>query len=325
VVLRWDRNLELDLMGYSVYRADTTVSTPVPLTPDPIGDTVFVDSTAAPGKFYYYTVRAEDSSGVEGAASPVLRSRVVSLDGGILLVDATADGTTPPANAPDSLHDAFYRRLLAGFEADLCDLAQVDLATLGAYSTILWYEDDITNFAHAFGARDDVARYLEYGGRFLYVGYRPSRVFSNFAALTSDYFPGDYLYDYLRIRRVEFPLFAPGMNAARAVQPGYGDVRVDSLQSPPVQNGHVRNIEVLYAAEGAQEVYTFDSSLDTTGILRGKPVAVQSLGHPFQTVVLSFPLAYMVERSVHGADRGRASGCGDPRGLRPRSKLPEPL
>ena len=301
VVLQWERNLELDLLGYSVYRSDVVGSTGVALTALPTPDTVYVDSTATGGTYYYYSVRAVDSTHSEGAASATIRSRVVSLDGGILLVDETADGANPPRSAPDSLHDAFYRRLLSAFTADQFDVGQeggIDLAVMGAYSTLVWYGDDISNFAYASAARQEIARYLEYGGRFLYAGFRPSRPFSDATAFTADFVPGDFFYDYMRVRRTEFSFQPPGMSAALAAAPGYADVRVDPLKTPPVANGTLRSIEAIFPAEGGLEIYTFDSVLDTTGILKGKPVGVQSLGQPYHTVVLSFPLAYMVEEDA---------------------------
>ena len=302
VDLRWNRNLELDILGYSIYRSEAPGSTGALLTATPIPDTAYVDSTAAVGSFYYYTVQAVDSALLKGVASATVRSRVVSLDGGILLVDETADGTNPPGSAPDSLHDAFYQRLLSGFTADQFDVGQeggIDLAVMGAYSTLIWYGDDISSFAYASASRQEIARYLEFGGRFLYAGFRPSRPFGTAAAFAADFGPGDFFYDYFRVRRMEFPLGAPGMNTALATVSGYADVRVDPLKDPPVVNGTLRNIEAIFAAEGGLEIYTFDAALDTTGILDGKPVGVQSLGQPFRTVVLSFPLAYMVEEDAH--------------------------
>jgi len=301
VVLQWQGNREVDLLGYRVYRSDAPGSEGVALTTEAIAETVFVDSTAVPGTFHYYTVRAVDSAGTEGVGSVTLRSRVVSLDQGILLVDETADGSTPPGNAPDSLHDAFYQRLVSDFAPEFYDVAQesgIDLAVMGAYSTLIWYGDDISDVALAAAARTDIARYLEYGGRFLYAGFRPSRPFSDASAFMAEFAPGDFIYDYLRIRRRESPLFAPGMNAARSSAAGFADLLVDPSLSPPVQDGHLRNVEAIFAAQGGAEIYTYDSALDTTGVLKGKPVGVYSLGSPFQTVVLSFPLAYMVEEDA---------------------------
>lgn len=57
VFLSWDPNQETDLQGYLVYRNG------VQLTPDPIKDTTWLDSSVTNGVTYTYTVRAVDTAG----------------------------------------------------------------------------------------------------------------------------------------------------------------------------------------------------------------------------------------------------------------------
>ncbi len=74
-------------------------------------DTSYVDASAGNGIYYYYTVKAVDSLLNESLNNTTLRSRVVSLDQGILIVDETADGDGSPMNPTDAEVDDFYDEL----------------------------------------------------------------------------------------------------------------------------------------------------------------------------------------------------------------------
>ena len=114
------------------------------------GDTVFLDFMTQNGVYYYYTVKAIDSTQNESEASDEIRSRTVSLDGGILIVDETADGNGSIFNPTDEAVDSFYAELLQGFlvtEYNLATEAGIKLADLGAFSSVVWHGDDFTEFA----------------------------------------------------------------------------------------------------------------------------------------------------------------------------------
>jgi hypothetical protein len=68
VRLVWDPVPAPDLAGYLVFRAEGA-GEPARLTPNPIKDSFFTDTSARPGTRYRYTVRAVDQAGNIGAAS----------------------------------------------------------------------------------------------------------------------------------------------------------------------------------------------------------------------------------------------------------------
>ena len=65
ISLIWDANTEPDLAGYLVLRGEVPGETLQPLTPSPIRDTTFRDTTAQPGVRYVYAIVA-----VDGATPP---------------------------------------------------------------------------------------------------------------------------------------------------------------------------------------------------------------------------------------------------------------
>jgi hypothetical protein len=69
VRLVWDPSTSPDAVGYLVFRAEGE-SPPVKLTPTPLTDTFFNDSSVPAGRRYRYTVRAVDAAGNLGSPSP---------------------------------------------------------------------------------------------------------------------------------------------------------------------------------------------------------------------------------------------------------------
>ena len=69
--LKWNMSLELDVAGYFIYR-NTHIGEKfkkLNTRPIPYDSTVYIDSTAIPGRRYFYAVSAIDSSGNEGKKS----------------------------------------------------------------------------------------------------------------------------------------------------------------------------------------------------------------------------------------------------------------
>ena len=62
VSLLWEANTETDLGGYLVLRGEAPGDKLSPLTPEPITDTSFLDTTARRGRTYFYQVVAVDRS-----------------------------------------------------------------------------------------------------------------------------------------------------------------------------------------------------------------------------------------------------------------------
>ena len=87
--LQWNANPEVDIAGYHVERDSTTAFA----APESLGfssDPLFVDSTAAAGRAFWYRIRAEDAAGYMSPSSVAVAG--ISIPGQALYVDASNIG-----------------------------------------------------------------------------------------------------------------------------------------------------------------------------------------------------------------------------------------
>ena len=296
--LSWDKNKELDLAGYNIYRSESLTGSYFKINNTTYVDTFYQDNSVMAGQFYYYFIRAVDNQLNEGINSDTVRSRLVSLDRGILLVDETKDGDGSLLNPTDLQVDEFYQQILGSFnktDYDILTEGVVTLSDLGAYSTIIWQADDNMDFTAAQSAQSVIREYLDYGGNVIYSGYRPSRAFQNNTLLTAKYNPGMFIYDYLKIDSSSSNLLSRFIGAV-PYSSTYSVIYVDSLKTSLSDDYHLKGIETIFPNSEGTAIYSYDTYFDTTtsqGRLKGKPVGVEYLGTDYKSVILSFPLYYM--------------------------------
>ena len=298
VELSWLKNTEYDLLGYNIYRSVTNNQLGNKLNQNILSDTSYVDASAANGIYYYYTVKAVDSLLNESLNNTTLRSRVVSLDQGILIVDETADGDGTLMNPTDEQVDDFYNELLSNFAHDEYDLAEggnMDLGVLGAYSSVIWHGNDTENLNAPFIHKQLLKQYLDFGGSILFTVYRPSKAFEQIFGYQGSYGPGDFIYDYLKIDESQGSASAL-FNGAIGIESGYSNIYVDSAKTLASNQYHLKTIENIEPSSAGTAIFIYETMFDSTSIqgsLKGKPVGVEYIGTDYKTVTLSFPLYYM--------------------------------
>jgi aminopeptidase YwaD len=302
VTLGWEKNKELDLFGYNVFKSAVKESGYVKINNDIVIDTVYIDPDAVTGNYFYYIVTAVDSANNESDYSNITRSRGVSLQYGILVVDETSDGDGSLMKPTDAQVDGFYNEILQGFDVKHFDVAnegRVYLSDLGAYSTVIWHGNDDVDFSVPKLSAQDVRKYLQYGGNLLITCYKPSNSFMTNTSYPRDFTAGDFLYDCLKIKRVDLKALSR-LIGAKAIDPNYPSLYVDTTKTFSNMNYHIPNIEALYAVDTVGNIYAYDTYYDSTklpGILKGRPVGVEYSGQDFKVVTLSFPLYYMQQEN----------------------------
>lgn len=304
VVFTWAPNEEADLEGYNIYRSPSMDGTYEKLNTSLLNDTTFVDETVAGDGYSFYKITAVDYDGNESKNNEIIRTRPLSLDQGILVVDATIGGEGNDWDSPtEESVDQFYEDILQGFTRRNYDIEsenKISLADLGAYSTVLWHNFDL-NYSNTYDAVPEIKKYLGAGGNFIYDGYRPSEAFENNSSSESQYSEGTFLFDFLKTnhsRRV----FLSRFGGAIAVEENdYPNLQIDTSKTSSDINFHLRFIESISANETAENIYLFDSEFDQNtnqGELKGEPVGVEYLGDDFNSVTLSFPLYFIREQQA---------------------------
>lgn len=301
VNLSWNSNKEVDIAGYNIYRSENDTLDFELLNRTIIVDTSFADETINSGSYYYYYISGIDKDGNESLKNKYLRSRAVTLDKGIVLIDETEDGDGTELKPTDETVDSAYKNLLSGFAYDEIDTKEnggINLADLGPYKTILWQGDDNSDFDFPNLAIEDIKKYLNFGGNFIYSGFKPSKAFANNTSMTNIFAPEDFIRKFLKIESAENNLFARFNGALGS---GYTNMLVDTSKTSFSLNYHLRGIESIAPVENAEVIFRFNSNYDSTSNfakLQNQPVGVLYSGEDYKSVVLSFPLYYMEEISA---------------------------
>ena len=78
VSLVWDQNTEADLGGYLVLRGEAPGDSMTPVTPQPIADATYRDTTVKPGVRYVYVIVAVDTANPRNQSAPSAREEVTA-------------------------------------------------------------------------------------------------------------------------------------------------------------------------------------------------------------------------------------------------------
>jgi hypothetical protein len=264
-------------------------------------DSTWFDAGVQPWQLYQYRVRTRLSGGLLGAPSPVQEGQLASHDRGILLVDATPDGSGPPNAPTDAQVDSFYALVTGAYEVagqwDRADSlvvgATLSDGDLAPYTIALVYAD----YFNGDMAADTTAlrKYLNNGGKLFLSGWRLSKVLMGSIAYAQGYGPGDFIYDMAGIdslRVAPTPQFAGTFGQA-----GYPDLILNTAYYP----GGLLLCEATWTQSyppGVAVVGEFNSNQGGASAWHEQPVAWKGDGVPASWVLADAPLFFMTEASA---------------------------
>lgn len=302
VALSWQANTELDLQGYIVYRSNASGEAGSPLHDGILTDTQYLDEDVEGeiGSYYYYRMQAIDTDENLSGTTQTIKSRPVSLNCGILIVDESADfAGTNPFQPTDEMVDSFFADIMANFnthELDLADFNEdLSLADIGIYSSILWHGMDSTDNTAPFALRQQFQRYLELGGKLFFTGYFPTKAWGLNAGYPADFTNDDFLYRVLGIGSAEYGT-AARFRIANPQFDSYPSLEVDEEKTFEAFSGHIAKVESIAASEYGTDTYSYDSDFapDTAqGALNGLPVGVLAEYGAGKSFVTSVPLYFI--------------------------------
>jgi hypothetical protein len=314
ISLSWFQNGELDLDGYVVSRSVFIDSAYSDLATVANSETTYVDQTPDPHVMYYYRVSAKDTDGLVGDPSDAVRGRLMSLDGGILVIDGTRDGQNgPPYTWSDSTVDNFYTNILDRYpvsaEYDIADsletaLFLLDDAILSLYSTVVWHQDDRLG-DELIPYLDAIGSYLSEGGSLFLSGWQLINQLSDASSGPVTFPSGSVPHDYLKLNSGEILLSTVRDFIGADTRVGdYPDLMVDSTKAWLFE-GNLFEMEIidepLVGEPITEAIYSYRSSNGDTATYNGEVVALRYLGEDYRLVVFDFPLFYMEVSSAEQA------------------------
>lgn len=296
IELTWNGNEEIDLAGYILYRKERGSGAYAPIDTLTPSEETFIDRDVQTHQYYLYEITAFDTGGIESDPSVEGRGRLTTHDSGILVIDATADGSGGPFAPTDEEVDLFYEWLLGGYDLraqwNYFDSLAIDRrptdADLAIYSTIIYHEDG--RYVEDL-APDTVSmrRYLDSGGNLLISGW------SFLTSLSGDqevFHAGSFFYDYLKIASfITLPSAFFDFHGARASGGDYPDISIDEEKVPTGGLFELNAFDVSpVMGEG---IYTYVSIDSTNSSFQGAGMGLECIGGDFGVIVLNFPLYYM--------------------------------
>ncbi|MCU7504597.1 MAG: T9SS type A sorting domain-containing protein [Ignavibacteria bacterium] len=169
------------------------------------------------------------------------------------------------------------------------------------YSTVLIVRDDplkCVSYCNYLEV-EELKKYLDIGGKLIYLGSNPVWYFQSQIGTAADFYPGNFLFDYLKIKHFQDGKMAESNGAISLFGP-YKDIRIDSAKAYQ-KDFHLLNIESLSAKNEASQVYKYTGNFSSSlpqGSMNGLPVGVEYLGENYRTFVLSYPLYYFKQEDA---------------------------
>ena len=301
VSLSWNENLELDLAGYNLYRSQTEGE-----LGNQIGGLLtqnsFLDRDVIGSEnyYYYYRLCAIDQDGNRSEFTPAIKTRPVTLNKGILIVDETENMSgNNPFQPSDEQTDIFYADIMQNFETHQLDLNEfpetLTLADIGIYSSILWYGNDLASMDYPYFIQDDLKKYIDYGGNLFFSLYRPTMAFVLNASYPNYFNSDTFIYQNIGISETDYSSTARFKYAIPCFE-DFPPLEVDPEKTISSFNGHIYQVESIEPSPYANAIYLYGSDYDSEtpqGSLNRSTVGIYNPNQNGKVIVLSFPLYNM--------------------------------
>lgn len=286
IILDWKPNLEADLSHYRVYRRESTAGNLV-LYQDNVTDTFFVDNDVLGQTGYRYRIAAVDFDLNESGMTDEKVAYAATFDGGILVVDEISESWGVPDQAGQvSFFNTIFDLTPYNMVSIMSEYNPLTRNDAGQYSSIFWFDDDISSSKYIENSNDTLDWYLGYTGNMLLSGFMTVVYWGD-----NPYSSGDILYDEFGL--IDYEAIVTQDFAGATGLNGWPDVEVDLGNVL----GYLPYTPTMTKVPAAQIIYTFDSK-DDDPAREGLPCGILMDTPNGKRVLLGFPLLHLTETSA---------------------------
>ena len=307
VRLNWDARPEPNIREYIIERDTyTSAFTEVAVIPHP-GEEWFDDDLLG-STLYFYRIKTRTTEGVTGPPGDIVKGRLATHSAGIMIFDATPDGTGPPSAPTDEEVDNFYYdtigwswvideqwdradSMAVGVELSDADMADNELVFVHIDALFASIAEDTTAFR----------KYLQNGGKLFITGWRMSSSVCGLTGYEHSLGQGDFLYDLAGIDSIRVATNFDDNFIGSIGLLNYGDVDFDH-QSYPYWNNVLPFNDAIWTEnlpEHVEVISEFRANLPISEFY-GRPVALQDSSHVPNWVLVDMPLYYMDYFEAYG-------------------------
>ncbi|MCL2065109.1 MAG: M20/M25/M40 family metallo-hydrolase [Candidatus Cloacimonetes bacterium] len=297
----WTENQELDLAGYRIYRREE-IADFIEIDSISKESSSWIDTTTTDTTWYEYKINAFDNDGNIGPDSDIIKTRHLTFNGGILVVDLTANSLVNPLIPPESEVTDFYRNILSGYDINEIKYGlneRIRIEDLGIFSDFIIHKNSV-NTTRSQNLEEMMKIIIEYGGNILYTAFDPLHYLNNAFVYPVNYDIGDFPKDYFQIETVNSNTSA---RFSAGVSSGWKDIpnlEVDSTKIPENLNGKLNRMEV-FTGSGFEVLYTYssESTIPTYQVnnpesaFDGIPVAIYTTREKSHLFLTSIPLYFI--------------------------------
>ncbi|MCX6641397.1 MAG: M28 family peptidase [bacterium] len=321
ILLNWQPRPEPTTLNYSLERALPGSNFAVVVVV-PYPDSSWTDNTVNPGQLYLYRIRTQNNQMIYGEPTLVEEGQLATHQRGILMVDATPDGSGFPGMPTDNEVDDFYSEILTPYSVaaqwDRSDSTgsgvTISDADLAPYALTLIYADYFTTSITA----DTTAyrKYLANGGKLLVCGWRLSYSLAGAQGYDHGFNPGDFIYDLAGIDSIRTT--PPGsfeMIGAHGTN-GYPDLTYDTVRFS-AWSGLLLSDAIWTESfpPDVQVIGTFSAASGAGSPYDGRPVALKGGGIPADWIILDVPPFYMTPQTAEAFLRAALDDLDAPTGV----------
>ena len=307
VQLNWDARPEPNIREYIIERDTyTSAFTEVAVIPHP-GEEWFDDGLTG-STLYFYRIKTRTIEGVTGPPGDIVKGRNATHSAGIMIFDATPDGTGPPSAPTDEEVDNFYLDVIGFAWAIDEQWDRADSLAAGNKISDADMADNAVVFVHidalfASMAEDTIAfrKYLQNGGKVFFTGWRLSKSLCGLNGYEHSLGPGDFLYYLAGIDSIRVATDFDDNLIGGIGQSGFYNVDFDH-QSYPYWNSVLPFNDAIWTdnlPEHVEVISEFRANLPISEFY-GRPVALQDTSQVPKWILMDMPLYYMEWQQATG-------------------------